>query len=140
MYHKHRPQWQPIYLASRKGRLSTPYMKSQKNQLVCKLGATTLSIKSFSIMTLSLTIHNPYSECHYAECRVLFIVMLNVLMLSVIMVNVFMLSVVMLSVVALVTHLSIGHLYIFLSCRLAHFIGNTIFLTTDKRPSFKKFK
>ncbi len=51
-------------------------------------GATTLSITTFSIMTLSIRgLHVTLSItmlCHYAEYRILFIIMLNVVMLSVV--------------------------------------------------------
>ncbi len=59
-------------------------------------GATTLSITTFSIMTLSIndsqhkrhsSILSDYAECH-AECRILLNVMLNVFMPSVVMLNV----------------------------------------------------
>jgi hypothetical protein len=66
------------------------------------MGAATLSMTTFSIMTLSIkclyvtlcitlsisdTQHNNalrYAECNNAECHVLFIVMLSVVMLNVV--------------------------------------------------------
>ncbi len=57
-----------------------------------KFGATTLSMKAFSIMTLSIktyfTTLGIATICHYAECRVLFIALLNVVMLNVVMLSV----------------------------------------------------
>jgi hypothetical protein len=61
-------------------------------------GAMTLSIKTFSLITLGvnglfvtfsindtqLTTLCHYTECHYAKCHVLFIVMLSAVMLGVI--------------------------------------------------------
>ncbi len=82
-------------------------------------GATTLSITTFSIMTLStkglgvafsITVLSITTLCHsaewpYAECNVFFVllsvIMLNVMMLCVIMLSVIMLSVMMRSVVIL---------------------------------------
>ncbi len=52
-------------------------------------------------MTLSITTHFRYVECHCAECRNLFIVMPNVIMLSVVMMSVAMLTVIMLTVIML---------------------------------------
>jgi hypothetical protein len=77
-------------------------------------GAFTLSITTFSIMTLrikalfaifrttlSITTLSITTPVNYAECRILFIVMPKVIILSVDRLNVVMLSVVMLNVVML---------------------------------------
>jgi hypothetical protein len=62
-------------------------------KILSNTGATTLSITTFSIMTLgirglhvtlSTTAHSVTMLCHYAECRILFIITLNVVMLSVV--------------------------------------------------------
>jgi len=51
-------------------------------------GATTISIMTFSMKGLLVTLSINWIECHYAECRNLFIVMLIVITLNVVLLNV----------------------------------------------------
>ncbi len=63
------------------------------------VGATTFSIATFSIMTLSDDSRLcRYDKCHCTEFLIIFIVMLNVNMLSVVMLSANMLSVIIMSV------------------------------------------
>jgi hypothetical protein len=57
---------------------------SHKNLRTFVLSATTLSITTFNVATLSTIIIYHNAECICDECFILFIVMLNVLMLGVV--------------------------------------------------------